>query len=107
MSADAQFEHAEHVDGGAEHLLETRESGGEAGGRVEDLESCLVWSSSESINGPFFSTLLESRVSSGLSWAETMEQEETLNPAGSMEVEEAAGEEPSIGDIKLFTLADN
>ena len=55
---------------------------------------------------PSFSTPLESRVSSGLSWAETMEQEETSNPDGSMEVEEAAGEEPSTGGIKLFTLAD-
>ena len=55
---------------------------------------------------PSFSTPLESRVSSGLSWAETMEQEETSNPDGSMEVEEVAGEEPSTGGIKLFTLAD-
>ena len=55
---------------------------------------------------PLFSTPLESRVSSGMSWAETMEQEETSNPEGSMEVEEAAGEEPSTGGIKLFTLAD-
>ena len=35
-----------------------------------------------------------------------MEQEETSNPDGLMEVEEAAGEEPSTGGIKLFTLAD-
>ena len=35
---------------------------------------------------PSFSTPLESRVLSGLSWAETMEQEETSNPEGSMEV---------------------
>ena len=55
---------------------------------------------------PSFSIPLESRVSSGLSWAETMEQEETSNPEGSMEVEEAAGEEPNTGGIKLFTLAD-
>ena len=55
---------------------------------------------------PSFSTPLESRVSSGLSWAETMEQEETSNPDESMEVEEVAGEEPSTGGIKLFTLVD-
>ena len=55
---------------------------------------------------PSFPTPLESRVSSALSWAETMEQEETSNPEVSMEVGEAAGEEPSTGGIKLSTLAD-
>ena len=70
LSADAQFEHAEHVDGGAEHLFETRESGGEAGRRVGDFESCLTWSSSESINGPFvlYSTGVQSLVRPVMGW---------------------------------------
>ena len=64
LPADTQFEHAGHVDLGAEHLFETRESGGAAGGRVGDFDSCLIWSSSKLINGP--STPLEFRVSTGL-----------------------------------------